>query len=328
MSTINHTPLAFGGPLTAAAMEAPLGQLDAAIAAIVLAGSSVATTLASIASSGTTGPFTVASTAGLFPGDLIYFGSGATFEPRIVNTVPSGTTFTTTAALTNTYAAGKPVSKSPVELVDARGASLTLAARLTAIDAAIAGGSSAAAEVIAARNAFGSLDARLDAADATVAAIPTQLIGEIKMWGGAAAPTNHLLCNGASLLRAGTYAALFAIIGTAYGSVDGTHFTLPDMRGRFPLGQAAAGTGATLGGTGGAIDHAHTGAAHTHEVIRTGQNTDVAVTTTGGQGFTTGSVAHRHVTADIDVFSNSTTPGAGGTNNPPFQTVNYIIRYA
>lgn len=328
MSTLHHSALPFGGPLTAAAMEAPLAQLDAAIAAIIIAGSAVSTTLASTASSGTTGPFTVASTAGLVAGDLIYFGSGALFEPRIVNTVPTSTTFTTTAALTNTYTAGKPVSKSPVELVDARGGSLTLGARLTAIDAAIAGSSSAAAEVIAARNAFGSLDARLDAADAAEAARDAALIGEIKMWGAVAAPTGFVLCNGASLLRAGTYAGLFAIIGTTYGSVDSSHFTVPDLRGRFPLGQAASGTGATLGGTGGAIDHAHTGAAHVHEVIRTGQFTDSASTTSGGTGFTAGGVAHRHITADIDVMSESTTPGVGGNANPPFLAVNFIIRYA
>lgn len=328
MSSLNHTPLPFGGPLTSAAMEAPLGQLDAAIAAVVAAGSAVATTLAATATAGTTGPFTVASTSGLNPGDLIYFGSGALFEPRIVNTVPSSTTFTTTAALTNTYTAGKSVSKSPVELVDARGGNVTLGARLTAIDAAIAGSSSAATEVIAARNAYASLDARLDAGDAALAAQSTALIGEIKMWGGTTAPTGHVLCNGASLLRAGTYAALFGILGTRYGSVDSSHFNVPDMRGQFPLGQTASGTGSTLGETGGALGHTHTGAAHVHEVIRTGQFGGDASTDTGGTGFASGSTGHRHVGQDIDINSEATTPGAGGANNPPYLALNFIVRYA
>jgi microcystin-dependent protein len=34
------------------------------------------------------------------------------------------------------------------------------------------------------------------------------------------------------------YADLFAEIGTAWGTADGTHFNLPDLRGRFPRGWA------------------------------------------------------------------------------------------
>jgi microcystin-dependent protein len=59
--------------------------------------------------------------------------------------------------------------------------------------------------------------------------------GAVVPYAGAAAPTGFLLCNGASVLRT-TYADLFTAIGTAFGSVDGTHFTLPDMRGRTPVG--------------------------------------------------------------------------------------------
>jgi len=40
----------------------------------------------------------------------------------------------------------------------------------------------------------------------------TSIIGEIKMWGTAVAPTNYLICDGTSLLRTGTYAALFAVL--------------------------------------------------------------------------------------------------------------------
>lgn len=45
-------------------------------------------------------------------------------------------------------------------------------------------------------------------------------------------PTGYLKANGASVLRA-DYAALFTAIGTTFGTVDGTHFTLPDLRGEF-----------------------------------------------------------------------------------------------
>jgi microcystin-dependent protein len=59
-------------------------------------------------------------------------------------------------------------------------------------------------------------------------------------YGGASAPVGWVLCDGASYLQAGAMAALFAVIGTAYGSVDGTHFNVPDKRGRGSIG---AGTG-------------------------------------------------------------------------------------
>ena len=49
------------------------------------------------------------------------------------------------------------------------------------------------------------------------------------------APTGWLIANGASLLQT-DYPALFTAIGTTYGSVDSTHFTLPDLRGYFIRG--------------------------------------------------------------------------------------------
>ena len=54
--------------------------------------------------------------------------------------------------------------------------------------------------------------------------------GMMAAYGGSTAPSGWLLCQGQSLKRT-DYSSLFAAIGTTYGSVDGTHFTLPDMRG-------------------------------------------------------------------------------------------------
>jgi microcystin-dependent protein len=55
------------------------------------------------------------------------------------------------------------------------------------------------------------------------------------MYASTAVPSGFLVCDGASYLRT-TYAALFAIIGTTFGSADGTHFNVPDMRGEFARG--------------------------------------------------------------------------------------------
>jgi microcystin-dependent protein len=75
------------------------------------------------------------------------------------------------------------------------------------------------------------------------------LVGEIKMWGVSSAPTGYLLCNGAAVSRT-TYAALFAVYGTTFGSGDGaTTFNVPDFRDRMPIG---AGSTYSLAATGGA----------------------------------------------------------------------------
>lgn len=145
MTAIHHTPLDFGGPLTQAAMEGPLSQLDAAIAAVnaalglaVAAGSSTSTTLTAQANAGQAS-LVVASSAGVLVGDHIYIGNGATFETRIVSVVPDATHLTVSVNLTNTYAIGKPVSKSPVEIVEARSGLATLNTRLGTLVGAVSG---------------------------------------------------------------------------------------------------------------------------------------------------------------------------------------------
>jgi len=67
-------------------------------------------------------------------------------------------------------------------------------------------------------------------------------VGTYIQHAGATAPTGFLACDGASLLRAGTYADLFAVIGTTYGAADGTHFSLPDARGLVMVGAGSHGT--------------------------------------------------------------------------------------
>lgn len=115
---------------------------------------------------------------------------------------------------------------------------------------------------------------------AEIAATGTGVVGAISAYGGGVVPTGWLLCDGSSYLRA-SYTALDAVLSAAsypYGTADGTHFNVPDLRQKFPLGQAASGTGSTLGGTGGAIDHTHTGPSHTHGVTQPADHTAHSVT--------------------------------------------------
>jgi microcystin-dependent protein len=99
--------------------------------------------------------------------------------------------------------------------------------------------------------------------------------GAIEAYAGSTAPTGWLLSYGQAVSRT-TYADLFAVISTTYGSGDGsTTFNLPDMRGRAVAGvDNMGGTDAgrlsisnTLGTTTGAETHTLSSAempSHTH----------------------------------------------------------------
>ena len=66
-----------------------------------------------------------------------------------------------------------------------------------------------------------------------VAGVPS---GSVFCMAVATVPSGYLECNGAAVSRT-TYAALFAIIGTTYGTGNGSStFNLPDLRGEFVRG--------------------------------------------------------------------------------------------
>lgn len=70
-------------------------------------------------------------------------------------------------------------------------------------------------------------------------------IGAIIPYGGSSAPAGWFLCDGSAISRT-TYAELFAVIGTSFGSGDGsTTFNIPDMRESVPKGAGL--TGKTVG---------------------------------------------------------------------------------
>lgn len=151
------------------------------------------------------------------------------------------------------------------------------------------------------------------------AAVPT---GTILAYGGTSAPSGYLLCDGSAVSRS-TYAALFAVIATAYGAGDGsTTFNVPNMVGRFAFGKAASGTGSTLGGTFGNIDHVHTGPSHTHTVSGTTTGPS-SVFSAVGTGTNVGDGTHTH---DFSATSSAAGTGNTGTGNPPALTHNHIIK--
>ena len=73
-------------------------------------------------------------------------------------------------------------------------------------------------------------------------------VGSITIFAGGTAPFGYILCDGSVISRT-TYAALFAVIGTTYGSGDGsTTFKVPDLRARFVTGQTG-GASIDIGGS-------------------------------------------------------------------------------
>lgn len=150
------------------------------------------------------------------------------------------------------------------------------------------------------------------------------IVGEIKPYAGSTAPTGALLCDGSAVSRT-TYAKLFSVIGTTWGSGDGsTTFNLPNLKGRTLIGAgtATSGTKYNLGASSGEETHTLSIGempSHNHEadVYYTGGATGAAKNL---YQFTYNTIAGSMFTADT---------GGGGTHNnmQPYSVINYIIVY-
>lgn len=147
-------------------------------------------------------------------------------------------------------------------------------------------------------------------------------------------PAGWLRCDGASYLRA-TYAILFSAIGTAFGMVDGTHFNVPDLRGRMPLGLdtlggAAAASRVTAASVGGA--NAGTiggvGGAETQTILLTQMPIHDHQKTLSSGSLANSDEAGATGTTSVS-RSDFATRNAGSdtphNNMPPFETTNYLI---
>jgi Pectate lyase superfamily protein len=142
MTTLRHTPISASpkAAANAATFNAPLSQLDTAIGTVDTkadlllasagAGTGWASTLDGSAASGQK-VVPVASTTGAASGMPVYIGlTSGTHEVGVIDTISAGVSVTLVANLTNTYAAGTPVSATPAELADARGGYATLGGKV------------------------------------------------------------------------------------------------------------------------------------------------------------------------------------------------------
>lgn len=170
-------------------------------------------------------------------------------------------------------------------------------------------------------------------------------IGSIVPYGNETAPANWLICDGSAISRT-TYADLFAVIGTKFGSGDGsTTFNLPNMKGKVAVGLDSNDNDFnTIGKTGGEKAHTLTlqeMPTHNHMGKTYSKNFNAGETipksrayarsyidddTTGGVWKYSGSegVSGAEIT---DMIETSNSGGNQPHNNlQPYQVQNYIIK--
>jgi len=150
-------------------------------------------------------------------------------------------------------------------------------------------------------------------------------IGSVLDFAGSNVPANYLLCNGQAVSRT-DYAELFAVIGTTWGSGDGsTTFNVPNSQGKVSMG---AGTNTDQNNHSGTWNLGSTGGEYNHKLI-VDEIPEHNHKISGLQGW----AAFNNGTDTGTIFRSSnsldtTNTGGNGYHNniQPFVTYNKIIR--
>ena len=152
-------------------------------------------------------------------------------------------------------------------------------------------------------------------------------LGSITLFAGTFAPRGYMFCNG-QLLAIQQYSALFSLLGTTYGGNGQTTFSLPDLRGRVPIGfgQGNGLSNYVEGQTGGVESvtlQASQIPSHSHAPLAS--TADETTNRPGGAYPTKGGVYSG--STDNTVMGATTASGGGQAheNRPPFLALNYII---
>ena len=313
------TPGTYGG-----ATQIPVVTIDQQGRATYAANSAVSAI--SIASSQVTGTFASGSITGL--------AASATTDTTSATNITSGT-LPAARLPSTTVSAGNygGTTQIPVVTIDSTGRA-TYAANVDISGISIAT-SQLSGTISSAQLASGAAVTNLgftpynSTNPSGYTSIPT---GVVHMWPTSTAPTGYLSCAGAAVSRT-TYASLFAVIGTTFGSGDGTTtFNLPNYTNRMPYGT-------TLGATGGSADavvvsHTHTASSavtdpghvhYTYGAYGGGGNPggSLNVNNPGGQNQSVTSAS-----TGISVSTSITSAGVSGTNAnlPPYLGINFIIK--
>ena len=239
------------------------------------------------------------------------FDGGTPITAADLNRIEDGITATTVKADAAATATALAAVKSTA---DAAATATALAAVKTTADAALP--KTTAASTYA-------------TATALATAVP---VGVVQMWAGKASPAGWLLCQGQAVSRT-TYAALYAVCGTAYGTGDGSStFNLPDLRARMPIGLSGSGAFNALGNAGGEENHTlntEEMPSHGHTLTAGARMPKLGVWLTnmaGGTGWPAISSTNGN-DGNLGIASASNTGGGGAHNNmPPYMVMNFIIK--
>lgn len=155
-------------------------------------------------------------------------------------------------------------------------------------------------------------------------------VGDVRtMLSASTLPAGYLWMEGQSLLRA-DYPVLFAMIGTAYGAADATHFSLPNTKGKVIVGMDdAQPLFNAVGKTGGEINHVLTKSempSHRHTIRRGAGGPAQTMVNVGT--IDSGNTNNRYITADgVETLMMDNEGGNIAHNNlQPFIVMRYAIR--
>ena len=162
-------------------------------------------------------------------------------------------------------------------------------------------------------------------------------VGTINMYAGATTdvPSGWLLCDGSAVSRT-TYAQLFAVLDTEYGTGDGsTTFNLPNFvtDNKFPR---AATDDSGRGTTGGESTHTltesempthtHIQNPHSHDILKARQYTGYTAVEDNQTDYPPGNANRTYISTESTTAVNQNTGGDGAhENKPPFIDVHFII---
>ncbi len=144
--------------------------------------------------------------------------------------------------------------------------------------------------------------------------------GSVIAFAANSTPNGYLICNGAAVNRT-TYADLFAVIGTTYGSGDGsTTFNVPNLTDKFIQGSGTAGTSKAAG-----LPNITGTADVSQGASRSYNATGAFHQTSNGNGGNWDTSANCKL--NIDASRSSSIYGKSSTVQPPALTMRYYIKY-
>lgn len=163
-------------------------------------------------------------------------------------------------------------------------------------------------------------------------------IGTLCLFGSNQTINGYLIAQGQQLALTGVYANLYAIIGSIYGGDGRTYFTLPDLRGRMPIGYGHGPglSNRSIGQKGGSetvtqsVDQM---AIHTHALAVRAQSGTAATTAPKDAVWAdSGRSAYSTAAPNVDMLAGAVTIATtGGTNSmnimQPYLTLNWLIAY-